>query len=109
LGAPDLVGLLGAVTGPLRRQRLPRNIASHASLVACRHSYNLVLHKHGELLYNGVCDTVAAHLHEERTKVCAQPDELLLAALRQTFERHVVNMRMIRDILMYMVRACGAP
>jgi len=72
----------------------------------CRFSYNLVLYKHGELLYNGVCETVAAHLHEERAKVVLQPDELLLATLRQTYERHTVNMRMVKDILMYMVRRC---
>lgn len=69
-----------------------------------RHSYNLVLNKHGELLYSGVSDTIAAHLAVERAKVSAQPDELLLPALRAAYEQHTVHMRMIRDILMYMDR-----
>lgn len=62
-----------------------------------------MLNKHGELLYSGVCDTISSHLAVERAKVSAQPDELLLPALRAAYEQHTVHMRMIRDILMYMV------
>jgi cullin 3 len=71
-----------------------------------RLSYKLVLHKHGELLYNGVCETISNHLNQERTtKVTSQPDELLLNSLRSVYERHIVNMRLIKDVLMYLDRS----
>jgi hypothetical protein len=40
-----------------------------------------------------------------REKVRNVPDELLLRRLREAWERHTLNMRKIKDILMYMVRA----
>lgn len=72
-----------------------------------RYSYNLVLHKHGERLYTGAFETVAAHLQAERARIVAQPDELLLASLRQLYERHTLNMQKIKDVLMYMVRGAS--
>ena len=70
-----------------------------------RYSYNLVLYKHGEQLYVSVFETVAGHLANERARLAAAPDELLLPALRALYERHVLNMDKIKDVLMYLVRA----
>lgn len=69
-----------------------------------RNAYNLVLHNHGELLYDGVHETVRAHLMEIAAAVVEQPDELLLKELNTKWTQHEVTMNMIRDILMYMDR-----
>lgn len=68
-----------------------------------RYAYNLVLHHHGDLLYNGVCETVRAHLEKVAAAVAASPDHNLLADLSGKWNLHKVTMGMIRDILMYMV------
>ena len=89
----------------------------------CRNAYNLVLHKHGDLLYNGVRSTVHAHLSEVAEQTSATSDEQLLAEVSNCWGDHrgacrlllrppslslahppVVTMVMVRDILMYMDR-----
>jgi len=69
-----------------------------------RNAYNLVLHKHGELLYNGVKLSVENHLQETATAIARTPDETLLAELAVRWGDHQVIMVMVRDILMYMDR-----
>jgi len=69
-----------------------------------RHSYHLVLHKHGELLYNGVVETVRHHLSKMADEVRRAADEQLLARLREAWDTHQREMRNVRDILMYMDR-----
>mmetsp|Transcript_16824 Transcript_16824/g.22614 ORF Transcript_16824/g.22614 Transcript_16824/m.22614 type:complete len:732 (-) Transcript_16824:417-2612(-) len=69
-----------------------------------RNAYNLVLHKHGELLYNGVCECVQNHLSEVAEVVAATPDEQLLGAIAKCWDAHQNTMMMVRDILMYMDR-----
>jgi cullin 3 len=69
-----------------------------------RNAYNLVLHKHGELLYNGVRGSVQAHLASVATTMAVCPDEQLLQELSARWGDHQVTMVMIRDILMYMDR-----
>lgn len=39
-----------------------------------RNAYNLVLHKHAELLYQGVTEAVQAHLSHVGLEVSALPD-----------------------------------
>ena len=70
-----------------------------------RNAYNLVLHKHGDLLYAGVTESVSEHLQLNATRVASEPDDQLLAQLTKQWEDHKITMVMIRDILMYMVRA----
>jgi cullin 3 len=67
-------------------------------------SYNLVLHKHGDLLYDGVIGVITEHLEETAVEVAGAPDDQLLIVLNQKWSDHQVIMTMVRDILMYMVR-----
>ena len=69
-----------------------------------RNAYNLVLHKHGELLYDGVKEAVHEHLETVAAVVAATPDEQLLAVTSTCWSDHQVTMVMVRDILMYMDR-----
>jgi cullin 3 len=78
----------------------------------------MVLHKNGEMLYNGVCTLVAENLAElARDEVIpvfptggsddrmqqTQEGELLLKALRRIWDDHTGSMSKLRDILKYMV------
>jgi len=69
-----------------------------------RNAYNLVLHKHGDLLFHGVKETVTEHLQRIASKVACSQDDQLLSALSERWAEHKVTMVMIRDILMYMDR-----
>ncbi|CAD7948647.1 unnamed protein product [Amoebophrya sp. A25] len=69
-----------------------------------RNAYNLVLHKHGALLYNGVQQVVLDHLKEIATDVIRAADEGLLDELKVQWDDHRTVMVMIRDILMYLDR-----
>lgn len=69
-----------------------------------RHAYNLVLHKHGLILYEGVTNKITTHLLEIAKVLAATPDALLLEAMVNCWKDQRMNMIMIRDILMYMDR-----
>ena len=79
--------------------------ASHLSFEALyRASYNMVLHRHAELLYSNMCATVRAHLGVQATHVAGRNDDEFLGALNEKWQAHKVAMQMIRDILMYLDR-----
>lgn len=80
----------------------PRCACAARSLA--RYAYNLVLHHHGDMLYDGVQEEVRQHLLGVAQVVASNPDETLLQALGHKWRLHKVTMVMIRDILMYMVR-----
>lgn len=69
-----------------------------------RHAYNLVLHKHGDLLYHGIKDTVHARLRSVAEEVVLSSDDQLLCQICKQWKEHQVTMIMVRDILMYMDR-----
>jgi len=69
-----------------------------------RNAYNLVLHKYGELLYNGVHEVVADHLKVVAQSCVDSADDRLLEELKKQWDDHKTTMVMIRDILMYMDR-----
>eukprot|EP00928_Gymnodinium_smaydae_P013194 TRINITY_DN1481_c0_g3_i1.p1 TRINITY_DN1481_c0_g3~~TRINITY_DN1481_c0_g3_i1.p1 ORF type:complete len:776 (-),score=148.13 TRINITY_DN1481_c0_g3_i1:319-2646(-) len=69
-----------------------------------RNAYNLVLHKYGELLYNGVHGVVADHLKAVAQTCTDCADDRLLEELKRQWDDHKTTMVMIRDILMYMDR-----
>jgi len=69
-----------------------------------RNAYNLVLHKYGELLYNGVQSVVADHLKIVAQSCVDCPNDRLLEELKKQWDDHKTTMVMIRDILMYMDR-----
>lgn len=61
------------------------------------------------MLYNGVQQTVSAHLQDAAGEVLSASDEALLESLANAWREHKVTMVMIRDILMYMVRLRRVP
>lgn len=70
-----------------------------------RNAYTMVLHKHGEKLYNGLRDVVTDHLRNKvREDVLASLQNNFLQTLNGAWEDHQTCMVMIRDILMYMDR-----
>ncbi|KAI2498715.1 cullin-like protein [Fragilaria crotonensis] len=69
-----------------------------------RNAYNLVLHKHGTLLYDGVSDKISSHLLGTVDRLQATPDSSLLEEIAATWNEHQITMIMVRDILMYMDR-----
>lgn len=69
-----------------------------------RNAYNLVLHKHGALLYEGVSDKITAHLLDTVDDLAERPESQLLEGMSHTWNEHLITMLMIRDILMYMDR-----
>lgn len=69
-----------------------------------RNAYNMVLHKYGDTLYNGLKSVVDEHLKGVANKVAAAIDDYFLQELNKSWQDHKVSMLMIRDILMYMDR-----
>uniref|UniRef100_A0A7E4UWK1 CULLIN_2 domain-containing protein n=1 Tax=Panagrellus redivivus TaxID=6233 RepID=A0A7E4UWK1_PANRE len=70
-----------------------------------RNAYTMVLHKYGEVLYNGLVDTVTYHLRNHvRPVVENSISDNFISELIKCWNDHTVAMVMIRDILMYMDR-----
>jgi len=70
-----------------------------------RNAYTLVLHKHGDLLYNGVKETIMQNLLKVARDVSGTVDEQLLETVVDKWDGqygHKLVMTMIQDILMYM-------
>ena len=85
-----------------------------------RNAYNMVLHKNGDKLYNGVREVIAQHLEEvavsqvvpafplsgassSQTNPNGAGGANFLKVLKTVWEDHITCMLLIRDILMYMV------
>ncbi len=56
-----------------------------------RNAYNLVLHKHGTLLYEGVTDKLNAHLSETARRLAGVADPSLLEEIATTWAEHQVR------------------
>eukprot|EP00741_Cyanophora_paradoxa_P016671 tig00020934_g16100.t1 len=69
-----------------------------------RKAYNLVLHKYGEMLYDGLYKTVREQLNTVQVELANCNDDRLLTDLNKKWQDHKLSMTMIRDILMYMDR-----
>ena len=83
-------------------------ISSSVLFRACRNSYTLVLHKYGNMLYDGVRECVEERLKGIAHTVSQASDEALIETIVKEWNLHKIIMTMIRDILMYMVRlSCG--
>jgi len=67
-----------------------------------RNAYTLVLHKHGNMLYNGVKETICVRLRKIVSKVRKATNNLLVKTCTEEWNQHKIKMVMIRDILMYM-------
>lgn len=56
-----------------------------------RNAYNLVLHKYGNLLYEGVTDKLNQHLSETAKRLEQVPDSKLLEDISTTWAEHQVS------------------
>ena len=56
-----------------------------------RNAYNLVLHKHGTLLYEGVTEKINSHLNETAERLSNVPSNSLLEELASTWAEHQVR------------------
>lgn len=63
----------------------------------------MVLHKHGERLYNGLISTLSEHLQEIARLVEEKEGVSFLAELKKHWDDHNKSTQMIRDILMVRV------
>jgi cullin 3 len=63
-----------------------------------RNAYNLVLHKHGSLLYEGVSDKLSSHLQETVKRLSEVPDSSLLEEMATTWSEHQVNFRIRKSL-----------
>eukprot|EP00195_Chlamydomonas_chlamydogama_P006506 CAMPEP_0202902692 /NCGR_PEP_ID=MMETSP1392-20130828/17001_1 /ASSEMBLY_ACC=CAM_ASM_000868 /TAXON_ID=225041 /ORGANISM="Chlamydomonas chlamydogama, Strain SAG 11-48b" /LENGTH=715 /DNA_ID=CAMNT_0049589497 /DNA_START=313 /DNA_END=2460 /DNA_ORIENTATION=+ len=69
-----------------------------------RNAYNMVLHKYGDRLYNGLIKTLTTHLKDVCSKIESAQGLPFLKELKRRWDEHVKSTQMIRDILMYMDR-----
>ncbi|KAI9139305.1 Cullin-3 [Paraphysoderma sedebokerense] len=90
-----------------------------------RNAYNMVLHRHGEKLYNGVKDVIKEYLEnsaverivpafpsggaggpssDSRGVADREKEKAFLQVIKDVWDHHMTSLLMIRDILMYMDR-----
>ena len=69
-----------------------------------RNAYNMVLHKFGDKLYQGLESTITKHLQAVAKEIFEQNDESFMSELKDKWDKHKLSSIMIRDILMYMDR-----
>jgi len=74
-----------------------------------RNAYNLVLHKHYDLLYEGVQNTIRDHLTISLVEIVESNNEDLLAVVARIWSFHTIAFNMMKDILMYMDRSYAIP
>eukprot|EP00054_Salpingoeca_dolichothecata_P025251 m.174938 g.174938 ORF g.174938 m.174938 type:complete len:733 (+) comp25290_c1_seq1:50-2248(+) len=69
-----------------------------------RNAYNLVLHKHGTVLYKGLVNTISRHMITLKRRIESAMQNKFLFTVNKIWEEHLTSMLMIRDILLYMDR-----
>lgn len=74
-----------------------------------RNAYNLVLNKHGEFLYEGICASIRGHLELSASLISSKPNEDLLTFVVREWESHKTAFKMVKDILMYMDKTYVTP
>lgn len=79
------------------------NAASLSFEELYRYAYTLVLHKRGQMLYNGTVFCVEAQLRSVASTIRAQTDSTqFMEVLMKSWGDHLVNMELTSDILMYL-------
>ncbi|CAJ0574448.1 unnamed protein product, partial [Mesorhabditis spiculigera] len=68
-----------------------------------RNAYNMVLHKNGQKLYQGLREVIVEHLRVVVREPFASTSTVL-KGMRAAWHEHLTAMKMIRDILMYVDR-----
>ncbi len=69
----------------------------------------MVLHKHGDILYEGVGTAIRGHLLKSVETLTSTPNDQLLLVLVQMWTSHTTAFKMIKDILMYMDKTYVLP
>ncbi|KAG7589534.1 Cullin homology domain [Arabidopsis suecica] len=69
-----------------------------------RNAYNMVLHKYGDKLYNGLVTTMTFHLNEICKSIEEAQGGAFIELINRKWNDHNKALQMIRDILMYMDR-----
>lgn len=67
-----------------------------------RMAYNLVLHKHGEMLYDNVKKTTIDMLEPIKQSLLNMPQEELVQEINKIWDKQKYVIVMIKDILLYM-------
>ena len=62
-----------------------------------RNAYNLVLHKHGTLLYEGVSEKLSSHLLRTVDRLADTPESSLLEEMASTWSEHQVRPRRVHQ------------
>jgi len=68
-----------------------------------RNAYNLVLHKHGTLLYEGVSEKLSSHLLETVGRLAEAPESSLLEEVAATWSEHQVSLYCVGGGLLFVV------
>ena len=66
-----------------------------------RNAYNLVLHKYGTLLYEGVTDKLNEHLSETAKRLEQVPDSKLLEEISTTWAEHQVSKKLVMETAIF--------
>lgn len=103
LGKNDATDKLNKIMNAID-QIYKENASSLSFQVLYTSGYQIVLHKHGEMLYNGVKQTLSNYIQGVREKIMECTDEVFLRQLLAQWEKHRTSVSMVRDILMYMDR-----
>lgn len=69
-----------------------------------RFSYNMVLHRHGDVLYDGLVNLLTTHLAGVATEIREQNPPMLLAETQRQWKWFSLSLAHVRDIMMYMDR-----
>eukprot|EP00761_Pharyngomonas_kirbyi_P013194 gb/GECH01013221.1/.p1 GENE.gb/GECH01013221.1/~~gb/GECH01013221.1/.p1 ORF type:complete len:750 (+),score=201.49 gb/GECH01013221.1/:1-2250(+) len=77
--------------------------------VLYENAFHLVLYKQGDLLYNGVQETIRNYIHSMRQKILECDDSTFLGVLLDNWFKHRKAVLLIRDILLYMEKTYVEP
>lgn len=74
-----------------------------------RFAYNMVLHKHGKYLYEGLANLLSEHLSDVAVIINSSTHANFLSELRKQWAWFEISLGHVRDVLMYMDRAFAKP
>lgn len=69
-----------------------------------RSAYKLVVHRHGDFLYNETCASIMKHLRIFSGEIIGAPQEALLALVSERYTDHCMCTTRIKEILLYLER-----
>ncbi|CAN8075215.1 unnamed protein product [Agarophyton chilense] len=81
-----------------------RNISNLSFEQLYRYSYNMVLHKHGDYLYNGLTRLQTDHLNSVADIIKRTEPPAFLAEIKRQWTWFEISLSHVREVLMYMDR-----